>query len=1307
MLLAWVGLSSWCFGAVELKEAEITTIKNIVEKDEGGGAQPAKTNDKIYEKAKVTTAAASMAELTFVDSSITRMGANTLFSFQSKERLIKLDQGTVLIHTPPGNGGATVDCGGVTASVTGTTFMASRDKVGNSVFVLLEGAGGMKITVGGTSTTIRPGQAASVGASVVSDAGGKTEDKATTGTKVDATGGGKEAGQGKEQEATGKPNPDTSGTGGGKAGGETSGGAGTLPPGNTGGGDAGAGSKSTPSAVAQAPAAAPAPLKTPEIKVFEVDVKKVVQTTPLITGFKTELPSAKKIEATIQVQQAKVAEGKIEKLEVEVVAVSHADGDLLVGAPQVEKEDMKIVNSKESVAEKVDSKMAENTPGKGPAGDGLDIATAAGPESGGNNTAVTTARSPKVETPGPQPTATTPPPINPGQTVVQQPAPTAPIAVTARVDDASRFYNQANPAFGFSITSGSLLPGHSLVGNFLTAATTSSGVTGSPYAVSLSNTKIVNSAGEEVTSRYNLTTVAGVLNVLKAAQSVAFDSIGSLTFRQEANLVAKALAGEVKVEVVSGPATVTNGKLVANSGTGTVVIRATTPGNENYNGAFAEQTITLAKAPQILTLATLPTLLTGSSVSLPTVSGAQAGAPTFSILETDGRASIDSLGNLQIGKILGADSFTVRATAPGNNNYLVGQQDFAVGINPDVSAIYAANPARRLLLSAPTGDELTVLDQFFYYTGKASGVQGPGTFYPTDYQNRFLNLANLGSTVELYPGQAASYYFGSTLGVGSTASTVNLAGKDAVIYANSISLGAGIPATSLNSKNLIQGGSGGLIPDGNAAGLYDSVVSNFRSDLPHAVRVNLTIDPLLANDAFLGDYVAYLRHTSANGLDTRTVKLFEHIGATTAFPEGSAGTGLAVLMSDWATDSIAPQDPAGILTGTYRPGVADQLFSLNDLGAVDTGGDWTLWVGDTSSGGTGKITSWSIELEQLLQPTSVIDLTGGVGKTFTTAAGDQGLAVKSTWMKANGANLEFLSTSSLEMSSTQMSGVGSQFLAEAVGSVKMGAQSTPAVPSPSVEAAEREQVRILADTVTDAGGVAVAPPGSMAVIRSGDSLELRNVTIRNFEGTKLEKVQNGVTTGRVLMSGSMVRDFKIKELVGAAVNADAKIQMTAIDGNGALAGEMTVEGSLPVATKLASALAVANETLPSETADAQVHALEINLSADRLNFQNNANLVAMNAITARANTILVQNSFMTVVRNSGMINMYVSSGMVNQTWGSVVAGQVNFAGLSNFRIGNMVNFSIANSGDIASAMSSGQLQQVSTPQAGKVNVLKL
>ena len=66
--------------AVELKEAEITALKNIVEHDmgDGKGATPAHASEKIFEKSKVSTAAASMAELTFADTSITRVGVPEL-----------------------------------------------------------------------------------------------------------------------------------------------------------------------------------------------------------------------------------------------------------------------------------------------------------------------------------------------------------------------------------------------------------------------------------------------------------------------------------------------------------------------------------------------------------------------------------------------------------------------------------------------------------------------------------------------------------------------------------------------------------------------------------------------------------------------------------------------------------------------------------------------------------------------------------------------------------------------------------------------------------------------------------------------------------------------------------------------------------------------------------------------------------------------------------------------------------------------------------------------------------------------------
>jgi hypothetical protein len=190
------------------------------------------------------------------------------------------------------------------------------------------------------------------------------------------------------------------------------------------------------------------------------------------------------------------------------------------------------------------------------------------------------------------------------------------------------------------------------------------------------------------------------------------------------------------------------------------------------------------------------------------------------------------------------------------------------------------------------------------------------------------------------------------------------------------------------------------------------------------------------------------------------------------------------------------------------------------------------------------------------------------------------------------------------------------------------------------------------------------------------------------------------------MSGSSVRDFKIKELTGMAVNADAKIQMAAYDSAGRLEGEMVVENQLPVATKLASQI---DNTITGTLGNTLVHAKDVELAARTVRF-NDATIAAMNSITARANTVLIQNSFMTVVQNSGMINMYVSTGLVNRTYGGpTLDGYLNFAGAaSTFRIGNVLNLTIADSNGILNAISSGQmLENVSSPQAGKVNVLKL
>jgi hypothetical protein len=270
----------------------------------------------------------------------------------------------------------------------------------------------------------------------------------------------------------------------------------------------------------------------------------------------------------------------------------------------------------------------------------------------------------------------------------------------------------------------------------------------------------------------------------------------------------------------------------------------------------------------------------------------------------------------------------------------------------------------------------------------------------------------------------------------------------------------------------------------------------------------------------------------------------------------------------------------------------------------------------------------------------------------------------------------------------------------AVGPVKLDAEAGDVL----IQAAKNVVISG-ADLIETSAGVTPAPT-SLAVVRTGDSLEMRNVVIRGFSETKLESTKAG-STGRVLLSGSSVRDFKIKELAGMAVNADAKIQMMAYDAAGGSEGDMTIEGRLPVAAKLASAI---DNTLTGSLGEKMVDAKEIDLAARNINLSN-ATMTAMDAINVRAQTILVQNSFMTVIRNTGSINMYVQSGLVNTTFGgAVVTGRANFAGLNTFTIGNNT-FNIGNQGQLDAAYGKNLTDTISrgnnTPTPGKLNVLSL
>ena len=124
------------------KEARVTQIIRDVELLPSASAvRPAVVDEKVGEGTAVRTGDESRSELTFVDLTITRLGANTIFSFTKAGRKGELEDGSILLCVPKDSGGARVTTPAVTAGITGTTVILEAARSGRSKFTILEGGG--------------------------------------------------------------------------------------------------------------------------------------------------------------------------------------------------------------------------------------------------------------------------------------------------------------------------------------------------------------------------------------------------------------------------------------------------------------------------------------------------------------------------------------------------------------------------------------------------------------------------------------------------------------------------------------------------------------------------------------------------------------------------------------------------------------------------------------------------------------------------------------------------------------------------------------------------------------------------------------------------------------------------------------------------------------------------------------------------------------------------------------------------------------------------------------------------------------
>lgn len=128
------------------KEARVTqVIREVKLLPADKAAREAALNDKVSEDTGVRTGGDSRSELTFPDLTITRLGANTVFSFTKSGRTATVETGSILLRVPKDSGGGSIRSSAVTVAVTGTTVIFEGSRGGRSKLITLEGSSAVSL----------------------------------------------------------------------------------------------------------------------------------------------------------------------------------------------------------------------------------------------------------------------------------------------------------------------------------------------------------------------------------------------------------------------------------------------------------------------------------------------------------------------------------------------------------------------------------------------------------------------------------------------------------------------------------------------------------------------------------------------------------------------------------------------------------------------------------------------------------------------------------------------------------------------------------------------------------------------------------------------------------------------------------------------------------------------------------------------------------------------------------------------------------------------------------------------------------
>jgi len=137
-----LGLTHATSPSAQKKEARVTEIvRDVRLLLSQAAARPAALNENLREGTAVRTGNDSRAELTFIDQSLTRLGANTVFSFGRGTHTYDLGSGAILMYAPERAGEVKIRASAATAAITGFTVMIESHPKGLNKFAILHGKG--------------------------------------------------------------------------------------------------------------------------------------------------------------------------------------------------------------------------------------------------------------------------------------------------------------------------------------------------------------------------------------------------------------------------------------------------------------------------------------------------------------------------------------------------------------------------------------------------------------------------------------------------------------------------------------------------------------------------------------------------------------------------------------------------------------------------------------------------------------------------------------------------------------------------------------------------------------------------------------------------------------------------------------------------------------------------------------------------------------------------------------------------------------------------------------------------------------